>query len=116
MKRVIITLATLAILMTSAMAQRIGVLLAYFDDVFHVTMREGMTEKAKELGVNIQFEDGGGDTQKQLNQIQNFIAQKANAIIVQPFDNMATPRMTQLATNAGIPLVYVNRAPAEKTL
>jgi inositol transport system substrate-binding protein len=115
MKRIIVTLATLAILMTSAMAEKIGVSLAFFEDVFHTKMREGMAAKAKELGVEIHFEDAGGDIGKQLNQIQNFIAQKVNAIIVQPVDSMATPKMTKLVTDAGIPLVYVNRAPAEET-
>jgi ABC-type sugar transport system substrate-binding protein len=115
MKRIILTLATLAILMTSAMAEKIGVSMAFFGADFHTKMREGMTKKAKELGVDIQFEDGQSDIGKQLSQIQNFIAQKMDAIIVQPVDSMATPRMTKLATDAGIPLVYVNRAPAETT-
>jgi len=115
MKRIILTLATLAILMTSAMAEKIGVSLAFFEDVFHTKMREGMAAKAKQLGVEIHFEDAAGDIGKQLNQIQNFIAQKVNAIIVQPVDSMATPKMTKLAIDAGIPLVYVNRAPAEET-
>jgi len=38
------------------------------------------------------------------------------AIIVNPVDTMATPKMTELVTKAGIPLVYVNLQPAEETL
>ena len=75
-----------------------------------------MVEKAKELGVNIQFEDAQGDIGKQLNQIQNFISQKMDAIIINPVDTTATPKMTQLVPAAGIPLVYVNLRPAEDTL
>jgi ABC-type sugar transport system substrate-binding protein len=102
--------------MTSAMAQKIGVSLAYSDDVFLTTLREAMEKRAKELGVTIQFEHAQGDIGKQLSQIQNFVAQKMNAIVVNPVDSMATPNMTKLATNAGIPLVYVNLKPAEETL
>jgi inositol transport system substrate-binding protein len=75
-----------------------------------------MEQRAKELGVKIQFEHAQGDIGKQLNQIQNFAAQKMGAIVVNPVDTMATPKMTKLATDAGIPLVYVNLKPAEETL
>jgi myo-inositol 2-dehydrogenase/D-chiro-inositol 1-dehydrogenase len=55
-----------------------------------------MTAKAKEMGVEIQFEDASGDIGKQLNQIQNFITQGMDAIIINPVDTTATPRMTKL--------------------
>ena len=38
---------------------------------------------------------------------------KVDAIIVNPVDGAATPAMTKLAVDAGIPLVYVNHPPAE---
>ena len=79
-----IVFLTLAILMTSVMAQNIGVSLAYSDDLFLTTLREAMEKRAKELGVKIQFEHAQGDIGKQLSQIQNFAAQKMNAIIVNP--------------------------------
>jgi inositol transport system substrate-binding protein len=116
MKHLIIALAASAILMTSAMAQRIGVTLSAFEHLFLVKVREAMTEKAKEMGVQIQFEEAQGDIGKQLNQIQNFISLGMDAIIVNPVDTTATPKMTKLVTEAGIPLVYVNLQPAEKTL
>ena len=53
---------------------------------------------------------------KQLNQIQNFAAQEMDAIVVNPVDTMATPKMTKLVTDVGIPLIYVNLKPAEETL
>jgi len=87
-----IVLVTCGIVMTSAMAQNIGVSLAYSDDLFLTTLREAMEKRAKELGVKIQFEHAQGDIGKQLNQIQNFVAQKMNAIIVNPVDTTA-PRI-----------------------
>src|SRR4029453_2653232 len=116
MKHLIIALAASAILMTSAMAQRIGVTLSAFEHQFLVKVREAMMEKAKEMGVQIKFEDAQGDIGKQLNQIQTFISQKMDAIIVNPVDTTATPKMTKLVTEAGIPVVSVNRQPAEETL
>ena len=43
-------------------------------------------------GVNLQVEDAQNDVSKQLNQIQNFIAQGVDAIIVNPVDTDATRR------------------------
>ena len=116
MNRLLNALAASAILLTSAMAQNIGVSLAYSDDLFLTTLRQAMEQRAKELGVKIQFDHAQGDIGKQLNQIQNFAAQKMDAIVVNPVDTMATPKMTKLVTDVGIPLIYVNLKPAEETL
>jgi ABC-type sugar transport system substrate-binding protein len=116
MKHLIRAVAASAILMTSAVAQKIGVTLSAFEHQFLVKVREAMTEKAKELGVQIQFVEAQGDIGKQLNQIQTFISQGIDAIIINPVDTMASPKMTKLVTEAGIPLVYVNLQPAEETL
>jgi inositol transport system substrate-binding protein len=102
--------------MSSAMAQRIGVTLSAFEHQFLVKMRAAMEQKAKELGVQIQFVEAQGDIGKQLNQIQTFISQGMDAIIVNPVDTSASPKMTKLVTDAKIPLVYVNLQPAEETL
>jgi ABC-type sugar transport system substrate-binding protein len=61
----------------------------------------------------LQSEDAQNDVARQLSQIQNFIAQQVSALIVNPVDTDATPAMTRLAAEAGIPLVYVNRVPAD---
>jgi inositol transport system substrate-binding protein len=108
--------AALTLLCTAAPAATIGVSMALFDDNFLTVVRAGMKTRAQELNVGIQFEDAQNDIGRQLNQIQNFIAQKVDAIIVNPVDTDATPRMTRLAVAARIPLVYVNRLPADKQL
>ena len=85
-----------------------------FDDLFLTNLREAMAAKGKEAGVKFQFEDGQRDIGKQLSQIQNFIAQKVDAIVVNPVDSSATAQMTKLIQDAGIPLVYVNIPPLEE--
>jgi len=118
MKR--ISLASLAgallALSTAAQAVTVGVSMALFDDNFLTAVRATMKDRAAELNVTVQFEDAENDIGRQLNQIQNFIAQHVDAIVVNPVDTDATPRMTQLVMAAGIPLVYVNRMPADKQL
>ena len=100
----------------SASATTIGVTMDKFDDNFLTSVRNAIDAEAKAKGVTIQAEDANDDTSKQISQIQNFIAQKVDAIIVNPVDTSATPKMTQLAVAAKIPLVYVNRKPEDKTL
>jgi inositol transport system substrate-binding protein len=95
----------------------IGVSMAHFDDNFLTIVRLAMAEHAKTYpDVTLQFSDAQGDVGKQLSQIQNFVAQGAAAVIVNAADTAATPSMTRVARDAAIPLVYVNRRPAEETL
>ena len=113
MKRLVIALAATALAITVTMAQNVGVSMAYFDDLFLTNLREAMSKQAKETGVKLQFEDAQGDIGKQLSQIQNFIAQKVDVIVVNPVDSSATAQMTKLIKEAKIPAVYVNRQPLE---
>jgi len=97
--------------------QVIGVSMAHFDDNFLTMIRTAMADHARSFpGVVLQFTDAQGDIGRQLSQVQNFVAQDAAAIIVNAADTSATPGMTKVARDAGVPLVYVNRRPAEETL
>lgn len=58
-----------------------------------------------------QVEDAKGDVAQQLQQVQNFIGQGVDAIIVNPVDTNAVKPIIDQATKAGIPLVFVNRRP-----
>jgi inositol transport system substrate-binding protein len=114
MKRYVYALAVATILSTPAMAAKIGVSMDKFDDNFLTVLRNGMSDYAKtQPGVSLQIEDAKDDVSKQLSQVQNFIANKVDAIIVNPVDTSATPAITKLAAEAGVPLVYVNRLPAD---
>ena len=114
MKRILIALAAATVLSNSAFAAKIGVSMDKFDDNFLTVLRNGMAEYAKTLpGVTLQIEDAKDDVSKQLSQVQNFIANGVNAIIVNPVDTSATAAITKAAADAGVPLVYVNRQPAD---
>lgn len=97
---------------------KIGVSMSQFDDTWLTYLRESMDKKAKSLpdGVTLQFEDARSDVVKQLSQVESFISQKVDALIVNPVDTAATQRITKAAVAAGIPLVYVNRRPDDSKL
>jgi inositol transport system substrate-binding protein len=114
MKRILITLAAATVLSSPAFAAKIGVSMDKFDDNFLTVLRNGMSDYAKTLpGVTLQVEDAKDDVSKQLSQVQNFIANGVDAIIVNPVDPRATAAITKAAADAGVPLVYVNREPAD---
>ncbi|MBB4008188.1 substrate-binding domain-containing protein [Allorhizobium taibaishanense] len=97
---------------SSAYAGNIGVSMAN-SDTFLTILRKGIEKSAADAKQPVQIEIADDDVQKQLSQIQNFIASKVDAIIVNAVDTTATAPMTKLANDAGIPIVYVNRMPAD---
>lgn len=111
MKRLLLGTALFATYSSSALAATIGVSVAYFDDNFLTSMRNAMQAEAEAGGHEIQFLDAQGDIGRQLSQTQSLAAQGVDAIIINPVDTAATGKMTEVAVENGIPLVYVNRQP-----
>ena len=92
---------------------KIGVTFPILDQ-FLQTVADGMNAKAKELGnVELNIVAAQEKTDVQLGQVENFISQKVDAIIVIPVDTDAAGPMTAKAQAAKIPLVYVNRRPSD---
>jgi inositol transport system substrate-binding protein len=91
---------------------KIGVTLAMFDDVFITNVRDAMTKWAStHPDVELAIVDAAGDTAKQVGQVENFLAQGMDAVVILPVDTTATGQMTKAIVKAGKPLVYVNRKP-----
>jgi inositol transport system substrate-binding protein len=82
-------------------------------DQFLQTVADAATAKAEELGVELTIVSAEEDTATQLGQVENFITDEMDAIIVIPVDTDAAAPMTEAAQAAGIPLVYVNRRPSD---
>ena len=90
---------------------RIGVAMTSFDNPFLTILLNGIKAEAEKDGAELLLEDAQLDVARQQNQVQNFIANGVDAIIVNAVDGAATPAMTQMAEAAGVPLVYVNHPP-----
>jgi ABC-type sugar transport system substrate-binding protein len=84
----------LAALSGAASAQKIGVSIAHFDETYLVLLMNAMRGQIEARAVQAQFEDAHGDVERQLSQVQNFIAQKVDAVIVNAVDSEATSRIT----------------------
>jgi len=112
MKKLILGTAFAAMMCGSAFAGNIGVSMAN-SDTFLTVLRNGIEAYAKEKNQPVTIEIADDDIAKQVSQVENFIASKVDAIIVNAVDTSATPKITKLAADAGIPLVYVNRQPTD---
>lgn len=112
MKKLILAAAVLGLMSSVSFAGNIGVSMAN-TDTFLTVLQKGIEKAAKDANQPVQVEIAENDVSKQLSQVQNFIAAKVDAIIVNAVDTSATAPMTKMANDAGIPIVYVNRQPID---
>lgn len=97
---------------TAAPKVKIGVTMALFDDVWLTYVRDAMTKwAAARPDITLTIVDAKNDTNRQVGQVENFLAQKMDAIVILPVDTAATGPMTKAVVKAKVPLVYVNRKP-----
>jgi inositol transport system substrate-binding protein len=115
MKKFLAVLLVIMVAVGSIAAQskvKIGVSMAVFDDVWLTYVRKAMISWAEQHpDIDLQVVDAKNDSARQLGQVENFLAQKMDAIVILPCDTSATGPMTQEVVAANIPLVYVNRRP-----
>lgn len=90
---------------------RIGVALANFDLNFVSILRTQMVKEMEKEKIQGQFEDAKGDVAVQVQQVENFINQGVDAIILNPVDTQGVKPMMDAAKRANIPLIFVNRKP-----
>jgi inositol transport system substrate-binding protein len=86
----------------------IGVSLLNLSNEFIVDIREAMEAKAAELDVKLIVTDAERSAEKQIQQVESFIAQRVDAIILNPCEVEASSPAVDKAMAAGIPIVNVN--------
>ncbi|HET9373670.1 MAG TPA: sugar ABC transporter substrate-binding protein [Chthoniobacterales bacterium] len=87
--------------------------MALFDDVWLTLVRNAITKWGSDHpDVELTIVDANNDSAKQTGQVENFLAQGMDAIVILPVDTAATGPMTKAVVKAGKPLVYVNRLPS----
>ena len=88
---------------------KIGVTLMDFSTEFGIGLKDYMTAKADAMGdVELTVVDAGGYAAKQLQQVETFISQKVDAIIMQPQEQEACSPAIDKAKAAGIPIINCN--------
>jgi hypothetical protein len=85
---------------------KIGVAMSNFDDVWLAYVRDAITKWASaHPDVQVTIVDGSDDTAKQVGQVENFLAQGMDAVVILPVDTSATGPVTKAVIKAGKPLV-----------
>ena len=90
---------------------KMGVTIEDFNDVFMRYALDQLTDEAKKNNIDVIAADGKRDPNEQIKQIENFITQGVDAILIHVIDQTIAPRITKLCLDAKIPLVYFNRKP-----
>ncbi|HKE01962.1 MAG TPA: substrate-binding domain-containing protein, partial [Planctomycetota bacterium] len=83
---------------------KIGVSLLAKQDPFYQQLQSAMEAAAAPNGFSIQFASADKSTQKQLGQVEDFIAQKVAAIVLCPVDSDAAAAAVDVAKRAGVPV------------
>lgn len=89
---------------------RVGLALSTLQNPFFVTLRDGAQEAADAEGVELIVSDARDDAQTQANDMQNFVTQGVDVIIVNPVDSAAIVTSIEAANQADIPVITVDRA------
>jgi ribose transport system substrate-binding protein len=89
---------------------RVGLSLSTLQNPFFVTLRDGAQEAADAEGVELIVSDARDDAQTQANDMQNFVTQGVDVIIVNPVDSAAIVPSIEAANQADIPVITVDRA------
>lgn len=96
--------------------KKVGICIYQFTDDFMSLYRTELVDYLESLGFgsdNIQIVDAASDQATQTNQIRKFIDDEVDVLIVNPVELAAAENITDMAVEAGIPLIYVNREPQE---
>ena len=88
--------------------KKIGVTVAYLKVPFYANFKTGLEDGAKQFGFTYDLVDGNsGDIATELANLQNFIAQKKDLILLTPSGDGIIPGI-KLVNDAQIPLIEVN--------
>lgn len=92
----------------------IGVAFEILQTEYWVASFEAMKDEMNKRGITMLEAIAEGDANRQLEQIQSFIARRVDGIIVVPKDAKTVIPMIRAANRAGIPIVLYNR-PCDRT-
>lgn len=94
----------------------IGVCIYNFADNFMTLYRTELERYLTAGGASVTITDGKNDQAEQTNQIQNFITEGVDVLIVNLVQSSAAEQITDQCAAANIPVVFINREPddAEK--
>jgi len=111
----ITTLISAAVISASfsanVMAQdTLAMVVSTLNNPFFVTMKEGAEKKADQLGYKLIVLDSQNDPSKELANVEDLIVRGVQAILINPTDSDAVANAIEMANQAKIPVLTLDRA------
>ncbi len=107
MKKTLLVLALVSVALLFSGAEKkdyyVGVTLLT-RDVFYQQLEEGLKKEAEENGITLRVQSAEKDLNAQTAQIENFITQRADALVVCPVDSVGIGAAIERANKRGIPV------------
>lgn len=94
----------------------VGVCIYKYDDNFMTLYREELQKYLEEKGCTVTVVDGKNDQATQTEQVNTFIANGVDVLIVNLVQSSAAPVVIDAAKAADIPVVFINREPSADDL
>ena len=126
MKKILALVMALLVVMVCGVATaeqaapKIGIAIYQFADNFMTLYRTELvrylTEDCGIPAENITVMDGKNDQAEQTNQIDGFIADNVDVMILNLVQSTSAATVVQKADAAGIPVVFINREPSEEDM
>lgn len=100
-------LATLGLSQTQAADAVVGIAYQGLSRPINVSAQEGAREAAAEVGIELRETDAADRNDKQLNDVQDLLAQQVEGLLVLPTDSGTGTAYVPMAEEAGVPIVGV---------
>jgi len=91
----------------------IGFSISTLTTEFFVAFQEGIERQAEAYGIKVIYQNADGDPAKQLNQIEQLVSRKVDAIILSPIDTNGIIPVIKKANEANIPIIAFDRTALE---
>ncbi|MED9958095.1 MAG: substrate-binding domain-containing protein, partial [Christensenellales bacterium] len=96
---------------------KVGVCIYQFNDNFMTLYRTELQKYLEETyGAQVTVVDGKNDQTEQTNQINSFIAEGVDVLIINLVQSTSAATVIDLVQAADIPTVFINREPAEEDM
>lgn len=89
---------------------KIGLSISTLNNPFFVTLRDGAEAAAKKAGYDILISNAQNDASTQLSDVEDLLQQEIDVLLINPTDSAAVTSAIQLANDAGVPIITVDRS------
>lgn len=89
--------------------KKMALSISTLNNPFFISLRDGAQKASKDANVKLEVSDAQNDASQQQDDIQNFVTQQFDAILVNPVDSKAIVPAIKAANKANIPVIALDR-------